>query len=164
VSTRISPKYASGTWQAAAIRYSVILRAELARNGMTRKELGRRIGVTGTAVGYYCQARYLPHPDIASGIADALCSETLAKMTTTGAVIRCQHCGRERFRGTTRRKYCSVGCRQAASAGGTVKVVSGIQTAVDQFCHDCEPEGVCRDVACALQPFSPLATARSRVG
>jgi len=157
-------RYTTGAWKAAAVRYSAVLRTELARTGMTRTELGRRVGVTSTAVGFYCQARYLPRPEIAAAIAEALCSEQLSKMTTTGAVIRCDHCGRERFRGTSRRRYCSDICRTRAHEGGDWKpALSGIQAGVDQFCRDCEPEGVCRMPACQLQPFSPLPLARRGV-
>jgi DNA-binding XRE family transcriptional regulator len=153
-------RYASGPWKAAAIRYSAALRSELARTGMTRTELGRRVGVSSTAIGYYAQARYLPRPEIAAAVAEALCSEPLARLTTAGSMIRCDHCGRERFRGQTRRRYCGDECRRMASVLGVPAAVSGIQSAVDQFCRACEPEGVCRMPSCQLQPFSPLPLAR----
>ena len=153
-------RYNDGAWRSAAVRYSAVLRAELARTGMTRTELGRRVGVTSTAVGFYCRANYLPRPEIAAAIAEALCSEPLSKMTTVGAVIRCDNCGRERYRGTSRRRYCGEACRYAAHEKGVTKPIDRIQHAVDQFCHACEPEGVCRMAACELQPFSPLPLAR----
>ena len=156
----MTPRYASGPGKAAAIRYSAALRVELARTGMTRTELGRRVGVTATALGFYCQARYLPRPEIACALAEVLCSEPLSKMTTAGAVIRCARCGRERFRGSTRRRFCSDACRSRAWETGTGKAIASIQSALDIFCRDCEPEGVCRMAACPLQPFSPLPLAR----
>ena len=154
---------ASDAWKAVSIRYAAVLRAELARTGMSRSELGRRIGVSSTAVGYYCQARDLPRPEIGVLVADALCSGELARMATAGAVIRCAQCGRERFRGQTRRRYCSDECRRIASELGVTAPVSGIQAAVDLFCRDCEPEGVCRTHRCQLQPFSPLPLTRRAV-
>jgi DNA-binding XRE family transcriptional regulator len=155
-------RYDDGAWKSAAVRYSVVLRSELARTGMTRTELARRVGVTSTSVGFYCRAAYLPRPEIAAAVAEALCSEPLSKMTTAGAVIRCDNCGRERFRGTSRRRYCGETCRSQANSrkGGATQPTSGIQFAVDQFCRACEPEGVCRMPACQLQPFSPLPLAR----
>jgi hypothetical protein len=69
-------------------------------------------------------------------------------------------CGRERWRGQTRRRYCSDECRLIAHALGVQPSLSGIQAAVDQFCRACEPEGVCRMPSCQLQPFSPLPLAR----
>jgi DNA-binding XRE family transcriptional regulator len=147
-------------WKATSVRYAAVLRAELARTGMSRNELARRVGVSSTAVGYYCQSRYLPRPEIGVLMADALCSGELVRMATAGAVIRCAQCGRERFRGTTRRRYCSDECRRIAHELGVKAPVSGIQAAVDLFCRDCEPEGVCRTHRCQLQPFSPLPLTR----
>jgi len=135
----------------------------LARTGMSRTELGRAVGVSATAVGYYCQARYLPRPEIACAVAEVLCSEPLAGMATAGAVIRCAMCGRERFRGQTRRRYCGDECRSRAHATGIPAEVSGIQAAVDIFCRECEPEGVCRMHGCQIQPFSPLPLTRRAV-
>jgi len=152
----------AGPWRHATVRYSAVLRAEMARNGITPKQLAARLAVTPSAVGYYLQARYLPRPEIASAIAEILCSEPLSKMTTIGAVIRCSRCGRERFRGQTRRRFCSDLCRSRAWAEGGPPPTTGIQAAVDLFCAACEPERVCRDASCVLQPFSPLPLARRR--
>ena len=157
---RTPNRYSSGPWKAAAVRYSAALRDEMDRRGMNSITLARAIGVSCTAVGYYRQARYIPRPEIAGKIAEALTSTRLAGMTTMGAVIRCDQCGRERFRGTTRRRYCSNECRTVANQLGLKQPVSQIQSAVDLFCRACEPEGVCRTAGCQLQPFSPLPLAR----
>ncbi len=153
-------RHARGPWKAGTVRYAAILRAEMARTGMTRMSLSVPLGVSPTAIGYYCQARYLPRPEIAVRIAEILDSHELAKMVTVGRIIRCVECGRERLRGTTRRRFCSDACRSKAHKGMVDLPLSGIQAAVDAFCMECEPEGVCRTPGCTIQPFSPLPLAR----
>lgn len=154
----------AGPWRATAVRYAAILRAEMARTGMTRLQLAVAVGVSGAAVGQWRQAHYLPRPEYAALVADALCSEPLARLITAGRVIRCEMCGRERLRGQTRRRYCSQECRYRAHAEGVTRPLTGVQAAVDAFCMACEPEGVCRTPSCQLQPFGPLPLSRRAVG
>jgi DNA-binding XRE family transcriptional regulator len=158
----VSNSAARGPWKAASVRYAAVLRAEMVRTGTTPRQLATALGVSNTAVGYYCQARYLPRPEIAIAIADILRSEPLGKLATSGRIIRCAQCGRETIRGQTGRRYCSDACRARANRKGTPVHLSGIQAAVDAFCHECELEGVCRTPACTIQPFSPLPLARRK--
>jgi transcriptional regulator with XRE-family HTH domain len=145
-----SPEY-----QRAAVAFSARLRATMRARGVTRNGLAAEIGVTGTMIGFYCRANYMPRPDIGVRIADFLDDPTLATLAANGRQIRCAICGRLTWRGVTRRRYCSSEC-WAKSRDAVPDGASAPQAAIDAFCLGCEPEGMCRTPECPLQPFSPL--------
>lgn len=148
--TKRSPEY-----QRAAVRFATILRTEMRARSLTRDALAAKVGVSGTMIGYYTRARYLPRPDIAEKLADVLDSDALAKSAAEGRRIRCAVCGRTTWRGVTRRRYCSDECwakgKDLHPNGATAE-----RAAIDAFCMGCEPGGLCRTPDCVLQPFSPL--------
>ena len=45
----------------------------------------------------------------------------------------------------------------------SARQVATLHAAIDAMCRSCEPEGTCRDEACALRPVSPLPLARGEV-
>lgn len=149
-SERRSPEY-----QRAAVAFSARLRLSMRARAVTRNGLAEAIGVTGTMVGFYCRASYMPRPDVGVRIAEFLADPELARLAANGRKIRCAVCGRVTWRGVTRRRYCSADCWSKARAL-TPKGASGPQVAIDAYCLGCEPEGMCRTPECPLQPFSPL--------
>lgn len=52
--------------------------------------------------------------------------------------------------------YDRSDARRVQRIDKTAQRLSTVQAAVDAMCRSCEPEGICRDVACALRPVSPL--------
>lgn len=130
------------------------LRLQMARRGMTRAALAALLGVSPTMVGYWRLGRYLPTPEWATVLADELDDKTIATMVQTARTGRCP-CGATFDREQTRRTYCSAACQRAAHGPGGVKPTDLRQVAIDAMCAGCEPEGLCRDDACALRPFSP---------
>jgi DNA-binding XRE family transcriptional regulator len=125
------------------------------RRGYNRSSLAAVLEVTPTMVGYWRAGRYLPQPYIAERMADTLDDAMLRAMVVQARTFRCGHCGKTFDRQQTRATYCSTACQRRAHGPGG-KRFDPRQDAIDAMCRGCEPEGMCRDDACALRPFSPF--------
>lgn len=128
---------------------------------MTRGALAAAMGVTPTMVGYWRMGRYLPSPDVADRLADVLIDSRIRVYVMQARTRRCGNCDRTFDAMQTRAKYCTADCQRAAHTK-TGRKFDARQEAIDAMCRGCEPEGMCRDDACALRPFSPLLVVMKR--
>jgi hypothetical protein len=147
---------------------------------MKRRGVGARpiIDVGGpsrSAIRSYRSGRNLPRVDTARRLADALEWPRLAELALE---LRTKTCPMDRRTfmdesGSDNRIYCSPECQRLAEKkrigydrGPTVAKLERHlrihQDAVAAFCHDCEPNGVCVTVDCALRPVSPLPLGERR--
>lgn len=136
--------------------FAARLRQAMEYRGHHRASLAAALDVTPTMVGYWRSGRYLPPLTVAERMTDLLDDTWLLKMVMKARVMRCPNCGTTFDRGQTRRRYCTTTCQRLAHLKGGKKFADPRQEAIDAMCAGCEPEGTCRDDACALRPFSPL--------
>ena len=149
--------------RALNVRYGLALRRVMAERRVLCPALADAVGVSVTMIRYYRIGRYLPSVMLAEAIADALDAPDLGALATRLRIGVCRVCGRHFRRMQTRRVYCSDRCRLARHKGATtLPMLDPRQAAIDAMCTGCEPEGECRDVLCALRPFSPLPVYQRR--
>lgn len=170
MTVRLSP---DSPRRAAAERFSVILRDAMKRHGIGQVPLAQQTGCAASAVAAWRNGHNLPRLETAMRLAAALGEDRLVTVVRDARSAPCETCGKLFLNeGGTPKRYCSVSCNKVAQA-----MRSGVSTreraivaerrtrryvaAVDAFCRGCEPEGLCRDVDCALRPVSPLPLARS---
>jgi len=146
----------SAQYQRAAVSYAARLRGLMEKRGLSRVQLARQLGISPAAVGMWVKARNLPNAAMGERLAEVLADNGLEPIARRGRTIACAVCGRTVFRGATRRRYCGEGCWTRAARKGAPPGYSLERAAIDAFCHECEPDGVCRTPTCVLQPLSPL--------
>lgn len=135
-------------------RFASALRVAMEQRGWTRRHVAELTGVSPTMVGYWRCGRYLPSFDALDRLADIFPDVKIRQIVVDARTGRCP-CGATFDREQTKRAYCSLTCQRRAHLKGGVKA-DPRQSAIDAMCRGCEPEGVCRDDACALRPFSPF--------
>lgn len=132
-------------------------------------------GPSRNTIRSYRAGRNLPRIATARRLADALDWPRLAELALE---LRTKACPVDRRSfmdesGSDNRIYCSPECQRVAEkkrlgydrAPTVAKLERRLamhQEAVAGFCHDCEPNGVCVTVDCALRPVSPLPLGERR--
>ena len=145
------------------------IRTSLRLRGMKQRELAAILGVRDTTVSEWCRGIRFPSMVQAPGLAEHLESDTIAGVVADGHTVVCIVCGRAviQMKLTRNPRYCSSACkatqhdRQRRGSIARHGVVAehrraALQQAVDDFCRQCEPEGVCRAPECLLRSHSPL--------
>lgn len=152
-------------------------RAMLAR-GVTYSALAATTGTPRPTIANMTRGTSLgPHETVVR-LAEYLDWDPLVKASLAARLRTCEVCGREFYADQRRaRKFCSVRCNSTAvirrrkvkqreeralSSQAKGARLALFQEAVAAYCRGCEPEGLCRDAACALRPCSPLPLARQR--
>lgn len=138
----------------AHTRFASVMRRVMERDGYTRASLAAALGVTPTMVGYWRYGRYLPGLLALDRLVALFPDDRIGSIVMEARTGRCV-CGSTFDREQSRRAYCSFACQRAAHRLGGRKA-DARQDAIDAMCAGCEPEGICRDDACALRPFSPF--------
>lgn len=151
--------------------FSALLRRSMAERGVTVRQLADVCGVSQTSVTQWRRDAALPTLANAAVIADELHAPALARQIIAARTRTCKACGAEFVTSSqylTRARYCGRACqerawrrRQRSSQRMRDTLVlrrqlAVLQQSVAEMCRSCEPEGLCRDAACALRPVSPL--------
>ncbi len=153
----------------AAHRFALELRTAMEKRDVTNRALSEAIGVSNAHIVRLRFGRSLPFLASAIKLADALDWPQLVDIVRKARAIQCVVCSRFVVTESTgsARRYCSPECRivavKSGRAGKPVTIVHAKLTmyaeAVDSFCLDCNPTGLCHDGACPLRSESPLPLA-----
>ena len=169
MTVRLSP---DSPRRASAERFSVVLREAMKRHGIGQVPLAQQTGCAPSAVAAWRNGHNLPRLETALRLSTALGDERLASIVRDARTGACEVCSRPFLNeGGKPQRYCSPDCLKVAGAmrsGSRTReraIVAERRTrrytaAVDAYCAGCEPEGLCRDVECALRPVSPLPLAK----
>ena len=157
----------------AAHRLGVELRRALRHRGMTQLALADLIGVSPKTVQAWAQGRKLPLHESVVTAADAMDWPGLVRVSLAVRTKTCElaACGRLfTDMGLYRKaRFCGPRCAGTDFAR-RVRARTAVRdefarrrlpiyvAAVDTFCRECEPEGLCRTPACPIQVagLSPL--------
>lgn len=169
--------------------YAAAVRFAMTRRRLTQKDIAAMAGVSRGTVSTWLARKYIPSPEVVARLAQGLDAPYLAEAATNERRRTCDLCGRT-FEALNRRsvaRFCSDGCRirwwhvkraeetHEARLDHLVLLRNMVEemtvqrdrtaAALDDHCRACEPDGVCRDAACAIQAagISPLPLARRGV-
>lgn len=159
--------------RASAERFGALLRVAMKRHGIGQIPLAKQTGCAPSAVAQWRNGHNLPRLETALRLAAALGDDRLAEIVRDARTAPCETCGKPFLNeGGSPKRYCSTSCLKVAAAMRSGRptreraIVAERRTrryvaAVDAYCRGCEPEGLCRDVECALRPVSPLPLAKA---
>jgi endogenous inhibitor of DNA gyrase (YacG/DUF329 family) len=147
------------------------------RRNVTRTQLGAMVDASPDSVTSWMVGRWFPTYRTAQRVAYALESEHLLNLARRIRTRECEHCGKtfvSTGKGTPAR-WCSPRCRNHRWDVRSHKVraeekrerngreLAVYRRAVEAFCWQCEPDGLCRMAECELRNVSPLRLADERV-
>jgi transcriptional regulator with XRE-family HTH domain len=156
----------------AAIRFGALLVETLAARGVSKKSLARQLGSSGGLIWQWCAGNNLPRLETALRLSEALGEPRLATIVREARTQHCETCGTAIVNeGGSPIRFCTESCKAIRNQlrSGTPTRERAIvaerrlslhRDAVAAFCAGCEPDGLCRDVDCALRPVSPLRLAK----
>ena len=156
----------------SAERFGVVLREAMAKHRIGQIPLAKQTGCAPSAVASWRNGHNLPRLETAMRLAAALGDDRLTSIVRDARSADCETCGRPFLNeGGSPKRYCEPACAKVAAAlrSGRPTRERAIlaerhlrryRAAVDAYCGECEPEGLCRDVDCLLRPVSPLPLAR----
>lgn len=146
--------------------------------GMTLRELA---AITGISTSNLCRIAHgsMPTAETARLVAEALDRPGILERAIAARTKVCEVCGASFVDGgrNNTARCCRLECQrtrhqrkvrnvESLSLRGRAEVAENrlelYQSAVERFCLECEPEGMCRDRACGLRPVSPLPLAVRR--
>lgn len=149
--------------------FSSELKKSLDRNGMTAAQLASELSLSYHRVRHWVNGRSIPSYQTIALIANHLGDDELSRAGMSASHRVCANCGQEYTAQSTQgRSYlCSPRCKQenerVRSKSGRSSVVRAeyeapkeYRLAVEKFCKECEPGGMCHNGSCALRPISPL--------
>lgn len=140
-------------------RVAAQIRVAMDRRGRTTVDLARELGCSDTSVREWRNGSTTPTIEYAERLAELLSDDGILTLTREARTGRCAYlpCRRsfDRLANGQKRRYCSARCRDRAH-DHPERRADERQDAIDTFCRECEPEGICRTPACQLRPFSPL--------
>lgn len=157
--------------RALAVRFGAELTKAMKARGVGQKTLGSQLGVASSNVASWRVGNNLPRLETAQRLASGLSAPILVEIVLQARTGVCEVDGRSfTNQGGGAKRFCSQECRDV---GAKLRSGGGVQgraivaerrlrdhmVAVEAMCRGCEPEGLCRDMECALRPVSPLPMA-----
>lgn len=129
----------------------------MARHNRSGRDVGDAMGVSFSVVSQWARGVQVPSIERGEQLAAYLHDKSIATLTRKARTGRCAYmpCSRTFDRIMLRREFCSDRCRRLGNRTPDARREPW-QEAIDAFCNECEPEGICRTADCQLRAFSPL--------
>lgn len=150
--------------------FSAELKRAMTTRRMTRPDIVKATGACSTLAKRWIDGDAYPDHDTVVVLGEALHWPSLVARSIEDRTGTCVACGGPTFttRGSRRPRFCGPVCtrrvadrvrngrRKQHSLGVVTSQRDRLREAVEAFCRDCEPEGICRDEECRLRGVSPL--------